>query len=95
MKTWTVVNQCSASPSLETLQSLVDVSLVELCHVGVHFRIVVSNVPLCAAVRDGPEAERRREVVRTLELKVATLTVKSLYSKRRWRKGKEESKGNF
>lgn len=59
---------CSFSPGLQTLQSLVDVSLVELCHVGVHFRIVVPNVSLGAPVWDGAKPKRRREVVRALEL---------------------------
>lgn len=56
------------SPSFETLQGFVDIPLMELCHVGVHFWIVVPDVSLCAPVWDGAEAERRREVVGALEL---------------------------
>lgn len=48
-----------ASPSFETLQGFIDVPLVELGHVGVHFWIVVPDVSLCAPVGDGAEAERR------------------------------------
>lgn len=33
-----------------------------------HFRVVVANVPLCAAIGNRPKAERGREVVRFLEL---------------------------
>lgn len=57
-----------SSPSLETLQCLVDVSLMELCHVAVHLWIVVPDVPLRAPVRDSAKPERRREVIGTLEL---------------------------
>lgn len=41
---------------------------MELGHVGVHFRIVVPDVSLCAPIRDRSEPERRREVIGTLEL---------------------------
>ena len=60
---------CGFSPGLQTPQSFVDVLLMELGHVCVHLRIVVPDVPLRAAVWDGAEPERRREVVWTLELK--------------------------
>ena len=38
-------------------------------NVAVHLWVVVPDVPLCAAVRDRPEAERRGEVVGPLELR--------------------------
>lgn len=41
---------------------------MELCHVGVHFWIVVPDVSLGTPVWDGAEPKRRREVVGTLEL---------------------------
>lgn len=50
---WTIVH----SPSFETLQGFVDVPLMELCHVGVHFWIVVPDVSLCAPIWDGAEPE--------------------------------------
>ena len=59
---------CSFSPGLKTLQSLVDVSLMELCHVGVHFWIVVPDVSLCTPVWDRAKPKWRREVIGTLEL---------------------------
>ena len=67
------MNRCStllsrSSPSLETLQSLVDVSLMELCHVAVHLWIVIPYVSFCTPVWDSAEPKRRREVVGTLEL---------------------------
>lgn len=61
---------CAFSPGFEALQSLVDISLMELGHVGVHFWIVVSDVSLCAPVWDGAKPKRRREVVGALELNV-------------------------
>lgn len=79
---------CSLSPGLETLQSLVDVSLMELCHVGVHFWIVVPNVSLRAPVWDGAEPKRRREVVGTLELNVGDGAGRERHVKRllyKWR----------
>lgn len=57
-------------PGLETLQSLVDISLMKLGHVGVHLRIVVPDVPLGAPVGDSAETKRRGEVVGALELNV-------------------------
>lgn len=33
-----------------------------------HFRVVVANVPFCAAIGNCPEAERGREVIGFLEL---------------------------
>lgn len=40
-----------------------------LDHVLVHGRVVLPDVPLRGAVRDRPEAERRRVSVRVLELR--------------------------
>ncbi len=81
---------CIFSPGLETLQSFVDISLMELCHVGVHFWIVVPDVSLCASIWDGAEPKGRWEVVGTLELNVEEEAcrerpVKCLLYKIRWR----------
>lgn len=45
------------SPSFETLQGFVDIPLMELCHVRVHFWIVVPDVSLCAPIWDSAEPE--------------------------------------
>lgn len=55
-------------PGLQTLQSFVDVPLMERGHVGVHLWIVVPDVSLRAPVRDRAKPERRREFIGTLEL---------------------------
>lgn len=57
-----------SSPGLETVQGLVHIFLVEAGHVGVHVPVVVADVAFCAPVGHGAKAERRRELVRLLEL---------------------------
>lgn len=59
-------------PSLQTLQSFIDIPLMELGHVGVHFWIVVPDVSLGTPVRHRAKPERRREVIGTLELIIGT-----------------------
>lgn len=44
-------------PHFEADQGILNRALVELHHVGVHVVVVAPNVPLRAAVRDGPKAE--------------------------------------
>ena len=66
---WSEATGRGSSPCLQALQGVVDIALVELHHVAVHLWVVVPDVPLCAAVRDRPEAERRGEVVGPLELR--------------------------
>lgn len=56
-------------PTLQALQSLVHILLVELHHVAVHLFVVVPDIPLGAAIGHCAEAERRGKVVGPLELK--------------------------
>ncbi len=55
-------------PSLEADQRILDATLMVFGHVLMHIWIVLSDVALSAAVRNRPEAKRRRIGVRTLEL---------------------------
>lgn len=61
---------------------------MELCHVGVHFWIVVPDVSLCAPIWDGAKTKWRWKVVGALELNAEEIEVYKMSGlqmrKRRW-----------
>ena len=59
---------CVFSPCLEADERVLNAPLVVLDHVLMHVRVVLPDVSLGAPVGNRPEAERRGEGVRALEL---------------------------
>ena len=55
-------------PSFQADQGILYAPLVEFGHVLVHIGVVVTNIPFCTSIGYCPKSERRRIVMRSLEL---------------------------
>lgn len=65
-------------PSLQADQRVVHPGLMVLHHVLVHVRVILTDIPLCAAIRNRSKAERRGVGVGTLKLQKSTTGNKML-----------------